>query len=150
MRSTLRLPALLGLLLLAAVLPPAAHAASSADSHPRPVSPTGSPFTPPQQPSLAAPPAEQTTTINSTRPDTGGLGRSTLLLLVGVALAMIAGVGGLIWYEGRRSGRSLRKRRRQRMRSGRTPQPQAAAAAGRRGPPPPPRKRRQQAKKKKR
>jgi hypothetical protein len=109
--------------------------------------PPSSPFAPPtQQPQLAQPPP--TTTIDTSRPVTdGGLGRKTLLLLVGVSFLMIIGVGALIWHEGR-EGRSAARKRRKRMRAG-AAQPQAAAA-GRRGPPPPPRKRRQQAKKKKR
>jgi uncharacterized iron-regulated membrane protein len=88
--------------------------------------------------------------IDSTRTSTGGIGQGTLLLLVGVSFALIFGVGGMMWFDGR-SRRGAGKRRRQRLRSGRTPQahPQVAGMA-RRGPPPPPRKRSQSARRKKR
>lgn len=80
----------------------------------------------------------------------GGNGRGTLLFLSLVSILMIAAVAGFIWYEGRQMG-SQAKKRRQRMRSGRTPQAATAGHGERRsGPPPPPRKRRAQAKRKKR
>lgn len=153
MRRFIRLPVLLGLLLLALVASPAADAATSAPAPtpsvetvpPPTLNPGASPFTPPQQPSLAQP--EPTTTIDTGQKEGDGLGRQTMLLLVGVSLLMIIGVGALIWREGR-EGRSAARKRRKRMRTGAV-RPQTATA-GRRGPPPPPRKRRQQAKKKKR
>lgn len=133
---------------------PAAYSAGSSSA--TTITPTPQPApTPGQAFGPLSPAVPQTTTptqthINTRRPGSTPLGHGTLLLLVGVAFAMIIGVGGLIWYEGR-NRRATAKRRRQRLRSGRTPQPQAAAA-GRRGPPPPPRKRRAQsaAKRKKR
>lgn len=150
MRPFVRLLALLGLLLLAFVVSPAADAATTApapvvQTTPPPTLNPSSPFAPPQQPQLAQP--EPTTTIDTGQKDNGGLGHNTLLLLVGVSFLMMIGVGVLIWYEGRGT-RSAARKRRKRMRAGAV-QPQAATA-GRRGPPPPPRKRRQQAKKKKR
>jgi len=102
----------------------------------------GSAFGPIQPLATNTVPSTQTQ-LNTKRPDETGLGRGTLLLLVGLAFALIIGVGGLIWYEGR-SGRKAARKRRQRLRAGRAGQPQAATA-GRRGPPPPPRKRRAQA-----
>jgi uncharacterized protein HemX len=93
---------------------------------------------------------QQTQTVSPTKRvgDTNS-GHGTLVLLSLVALLMIFGVGVFIWYEGRKTSATQRKRR-QRMRSGRTPQPAAAGSGARRGPPPPPRKRRSQAKRKKR
>jgi uncharacterized protein HemX len=85
----------------------------------------------------------QPAVTQTTRAGDTGSGRGTLLLLSAVALVMIAGVGAFIYYEGRKTARG--KRRRQRMRSARTPQPAAAGSGARRGPPPPPRKRRAQA-----
>lgn len=105
--------------------------------------PSGSAFGPLQPLATGATTSTTQTQINSKRADKGGLNRATLLLLVGVAFALIIGVGLLIWHEGR-SRRDAAKRRRQRLRSGRTPQPEAAGV-GRRGPPPPPRKRHAQA-----
>jgi hypothetical protein len=144
---------LLTILVIAALAAPAAHAAG-------PTATTAAPTitTPPQQPGQAFGPIEglaprtQETTVQPTsstkRPDDSGLGRSTLLLLSFVSLALIFGVAGMIWYDNRNT-RTARKRR-QRLRSGRTPAAAAAGAEGRRGPPPPPRKRRAQAKRKKR
>ncbi|MFL5896103.1 MAG: hypothetical protein ACJ76Z_13465 [Thermoleophilaceae bacterium] len=148
MRPVLRM--LLAVALTGLVAAPVADAAGGSATTPaQPVvtpppqpQPSGGAFGPLQP--LAPPAQTQTQThINTKRPDEGGLGRSTLLLMIGVAFLMIIGVGVLIWYEGR-TRRSVAKRRRQRLRSGRTPQPEAAGA-GRRGPPPPPRKRRAQA-----
>jgi hypothetical protein len=151
------------LVLAAALAAPAAHAAGKAKTKsattatpaitvpstaPQP-SPT-SPFAPLQGgvDTGSAQTQPTTTPINTKRPGDTGLGRGTLYLLVGVAFALIIAVAFLIWYEGRRH-RTATKRRRQRMRSGRTPQVTALAADGRRGPPPPPRKRRAAAAKRK-
>jgi uncharacterized protein HemX len=128
----------------AAALAPAALAATTT---PQPA--PGSPFSQPVQPLVGEPTQTETTVTSSGRAGDTNSGRGTLLLLSLVALAMIAGVGGYIWYESRHT-RTAAKRRRQRLRSGRTPQPIAAASGTRRGPPPPPRKRRAQAKRKKR
>jgi hypothetical protein len=148
-RPALRLP--LTLALAAAIAAPAANAAGptattaapSVTTAPQPA-PTGSAFGPLQGLGTGAATSETTTVPK--RPDETGLGRSTLLLLSLVSLALIFGVIGLIWFEGRRTGAG--RKRRQRLRSGRTPAP--AAAGARRGPPPPPRKRRAAAKRKKR
>jgi hypothetical protein len=141
----------IALLVLAAASPAARGAvkvitstAPAVSTQPQPA-PSGSAFGPLQP--LSTGPTTTETQINSKRPDQGGLNQGTLLLLVGVSFALIIGVGVLIWYEGR-TRRATAKKRRQRMRSGRTPQPEVAAA-GRRGPPPPPRKR-QAARRKKR
>ena len=129
---------------VAAVLAPVAVAAPTVTSStPQPA--PGSPFSQPVQP-LVGQPQETETTVNSGRPKEDN-GRGTLLFLSLFSIALILGVGGYIWYEGRQT-RADAKRRKKRMRSGRTPQPVAAGA--RRGPPPPPRKRRAQAKRKKR
>jgi hypothetical protein len=153
-RTGLRLP--LTIALAAALAAPAANAAgptattaaSTITAAPtQPASP-GSAFGPIQGlgTGAATSPTQTVTTVK--RPDSNGLGSGTLLLLSIVSLVLIAGVVGLIWYEGRRH--SATRKRRQRLRSGRTPQTAAAGAQGRRGPPPPPRKRRAQAKRKKR
>lgn len=105
----------------------------------------GSPFSAPVQ-DLVGQATTETTVTNANKQDGTDNGRGTLLLLSVAALLMIAAVVGYIWYEGRGT-RAEAKRRRQRLRSGRTPQP--AAAGARRGPPPPPRKRRAQAAKRK-
>jgi hypothetical protein len=126
------------------VLPTATTAAPSVTTTPQ--SAPGSAFGPlqPLGTGAATSPTQTVTTVK--RPGGPALGGSTLLLLSLVALVLIFGVVGLIWYEGRRTGAN--RKRRQRMRSGRTPA--TAAAGARRGPPPPPRKRRAQAKRKKR
>jgi len=109
----------------------------------------GSPFAPPLQGVDTGPAQTQTTVTATKRAGDTGSGRGTLLLLSLVAILMIFAVGGFIWYESRKM--SATKRRRQRLRSGRTPQVAGATSGeGRRGPPPPPRKRRAQAKRKKR
>jgi uncharacterized protein HemX len=153
-RTALRLP--LAITLVAALAAPAANAAAPtattaapkvSTTPTQPASP-GSAFGPLQGLGTGADTSPTGTVTTTKRPDETGLGRGTLLLLSALSLVLIAGVVGLIWYEGRKT-RSARKRR-QRMRSGRTPQPAAAGAQGRRGPPPPPRKRRAQAKRKKR
>ena len=115
---------------------------------PTPTPGGGSAFSPLQGLGTNAATSPTQTVQKVKRPDDSGLGRSTLLLLSVVSLGLIAAVIALIVFEGRRSG-STRKRR-QRLRSGRTPATAGAGAEGRRGPPPPPRKRRQQAKRKKR
>jgi hypothetical protein len=142
------------LTLVAAVAAPAAHAATTTTAPSAPVvtappqqQPGGSAFGPLQGIGTGQT-TTPTTTVNTKRPGDTGLGRGALWLLVLVAFGLIIGVGALIWYEGR-SGREERKRRRARMRAGRTPQPHAVGADGRRGPPPPPRKRRAQAAKRK-
>jgi hypothetical protein len=140
-------------LLVLALAAPAAQAAGSAPAAapvvtaPPQTQAPGSAFGP-LQPLNSGATTPTTTTINTTRPNDTALGHGTLLLLVGVAILMIIGVGVLIWYEGK-TQRAARKQKRQRLRSGRTPQPQAAGG-GRRGPPPPPRKRSQASKRKKR
>jgi hypothetical protein len=97
---------------------------------------------------LVGQPTTEETVTNTSRSKGTDNGRGTLLFLSLAALVMIAAVGGFIWYEGRQMG-GTQKRRRQRLRSGRTPQPAAAGSGARRGPPPPPRKRRAQAAKRK-
>ena len=121
----------------------AAPSATTSSAQPAP----GSPFSQPVQP-LVGEPQETETTVSSGREGEGDNGRGTLLFLSLVSILLIFGVAGYIWYEGRTT-RAVAKRKRQRMRSGRTPQP-ATAGEARRGPPPPPRKRRAQAKRKKR
>jgi uncharacterized protein HemX len=139
-------PLILGLLVLALAAPTAQAATTilTAPAQTAPRAPAFGPLTP-----LSTGTVDTQTQINSKRPDRGGLDQATLLLLVAVALSLIIGVGMVIWREGRKP-RGAAKRRRQRMRSGRTPHAQAAAAAGRRGPPPPPRKRASAARRKKR
>jgi hypothetical protein len=153
-RTGLRLP--LTIALVAAVAAPPAHAAGATATTAAPTV-TATPTQPsapgpafgPIQGLAGQPQTTPTQTVTTAkRPDSGGLGRGTLLLLSLVSLVLIAGVVGLIWYEGRRHGAT--RKRRQRLRSGRTPQTAGAGAQGRRGPPPPPRKRRAQAKRKKR
>jgi uncharacterized protein HemX len=123
-----------------------AYAASPTATTSTPQPAPGSPFSQPVQDLVGQATTDTTvTTAKQAGPDNG---RSTLLLLSLVSLLMIFGVGGYIWYEGRHT-RAATRRRRQRMRSGRTPQPAAAGTGARRGPPPPPRKRRA-AKRKKR
>ena len=141
-------------LALAAVLAPAALAAGPTATTAAPAVTTstpqpapGSPFSQPVQP-LVGEPQETETTVSSGRAGESDNGRGTLLFLSLVSITLIFAVIGYIWYEGR-EGRAVAKRKRQRMRSGRTPQP-ATAGEARRGPPPPPRKRRAQAKRKKR
>jgi hypothetical protein len=131
-----------------AATPTATTAAPSVAPTPTQPAPSGSAFGPLQGLGTSAATSPTQTVTAAKRPDETGLGGSTLLLLSLVSLVLIFGVVGLIWYEGRRMG-ATRKRRR-RLRSGRTPQPAAAGAQARRGPPPPPRKRRAQAKRKKR
>ena len=146
------LRAIVSSLLVAALAAPAAQAASTVPAAPlvtttpQPAPAPGSAFGPLPPPGAATTPTQ--TTINTRRPDEKGLGHGTLLLLVGVSFTLIIGVGFVIWYEGK-TQRAVRKQRRKRLRSGRTPQPQTAGAEGRRGPPPPPRKRRTQAAKRK-
>jgi hypothetical protein len=148
----LRLP--LALALAAALAAPAANAATPTATTAAPSVQTTTPQPAPGgafgplQP-LASDPVETEPTVTSAkRPDDGALGRSTLLLLSIVSLALIFAVIALIVYEGRKTGGA--RKRRKRLRSGRTPQPATAGAQGRRSPPPPPRKRRAQAKRKKR
>jgi hypothetical protein len=141
-------------LVLAALVAPAAHAAAPTATTTAPAitpqpqpQPSGSAFS--QLQGLAGQDTTPTqTTVTTKRPDTTGISRGMIFLLTGIAFLLIGGVGAVIYYEGRKSG--SRRKRRQRLRSGRTPQPATAGAQARRGPPPPPRKRRAQAKRKKR
>jgi hypothetical protein len=127
--------------------PTATTAAPTVTQTPGP--PPGPAFGPVQ--GLANEPAQTETTVTNTkRAGETDSGHGTLVVLSFLAILMIFGVGGFIWYEGRKMS-STQRRRRQRMRSGRTPQIAGASSGeGRRGPPPPPRKRRAQAKRKKR
>jgi hypothetical protein len=125
--------------------PTATTAAPTIQTAPQPA--PGSAFGP-LSPQVGEPAQTQPTVTATKRADDTGNGRGTLLFLSLVALVMIVGVAGFIWYEGRKTG-SAAKRRRRRMRSGRTPQPATAGSGARRGPPPPPRKRRAQAAKRK-
>jgi hypothetical protein len=131
-------------LVLALVAPAYAAGPTATTSTPQPA--PGSPFSQPVQDLVGQPPTE--TTVTATKRASSDSGRSTLLFLSLVALLMIFGVAAYIWHEGRHT-RSTARRRRQRLRSGRTPQPAAAGTGARRGPPPSPRKRRA-AKRKKR
>lgn len=140
-------------LAVAAVLAPSALGAgptattaapSVTSSTPQPA--PGSPFSQPVQP-LVGEPQETETTVSSGREGDDDNGRGTLLFLSLFSIVLILGVAGFIWYEARGT-RAEAKRRKKRMRAGRTPQ--AATVGARRGPPPPPRKRRAQAKRKKR
>jgi flagellar basal body-associated protein FliL len=124
--------------------PTATTAAPTVQTTPQPA-PQGSAFGPLQGLGTNAQPAE--TTVTTKRASDSDNGRGTLLFLSLVSIILIFAVVGFIWYEGRTT--RAEAKRRQRMRSGRTPQP-ATAGEGRRGPPPPPRKRRAQAKRKKR
>jgi uncharacterized protein HemX len=142
----------ISLALVAALAAPSAQAAPTVSTA-TPTVPTQRPTAPAFGPvqGLANEPAQTETTVTNTKRagDTGN-GRGTLLFLSFLAIAMIFAVAGFIWYEGRKRS-STERRRRQRMRSGRTPQIAGASSGeGRRGPPPPPRKRRAQAKRKKR
>lgn len=128
-----------------ALVTPAAHAADPTAPSPQPA--PGSAFGPLQS---QVGTAQTETTVTATERPEEESGRQTLLLLSIVALAMIGAVVGFIWWEGRRMGAGKARKRRQRLRSGRTPEPMTAATGARRGPPPPPRKRRAQAKRKKR
>ena len=99
-------------------------------------------------PSVAGGPAGLSTDMVVAHVTPGPVPHVTYLLeqtrfLTWMLNSLVIGVGVLIAYEGRKT-RSAAKRRRQRLRSGRTPQPQSVAGDGRRGPPPPPRKRRAQ------
>ena len=129
-------------LLVAALAAPAYAAPTTSTPTPAP----GSPFSAPVQ-DLVGQATTETTVQNTSRSKQADNGRGTLLFLSLAAIVMIAAVGGFIWYEGRQMG-GVQRRRRKRMRSGRTPQP-AGAGTARRGPPPPPRKRRAQAAKRK-
>jgi hypothetical protein len=132
------------ILAVAALSAPAAQAAPTSST---PAPAPGSPFSAPVQDLVGQATTEETTTVSKPKGEDNG--RGTLLFLSLVALVLIAGVAGFIWYEGRQMGGTQRKRRRQRLRSGRTPQPATAGSGTRRGPPPPPRKRRAQAAKRK-